>query len=514
MTTATASLPLDSHELRQAISIFGADVLGGWGADAKVKKWAYVGSGKGYRARTGRAVPSDVLAHLTGQATLAIGPITRAIVIDGDLTAKGTDATPEQKATVQAAVDSLLADFDLPALHFDSARGLHTWLRCTETPTQATLDAFERALTERYNGPGSIEVYPKGGKAIRLPWGMYGVERRAVPELSNEELLRWLAFPVRATVEQLAALTAAFPPPRAERPQAKKAVDQAAPALEGAGGAPTAAPGLLLPPAPCTGWENWPVCKQIRAIKGPQPSRRHHTLNMLACEAVVSGERNEEKLRAFLLAVPRPHSQTPAAEHRNEVFYAGRDALALHAANDPRRFSSCPRVPRHSGNSYTALHRSTFEHVCDEEKAAACTIHRRWQREQFLPAYDHITHSSIWRSGNGAGQGLGHGAKAVYRLLLHLSGGDSERQVAASTKYIAIKLLNDVALRSVSALRQRLLDAGLIEKVEGRTYHFRVPLLTPAAIAQLEARLGTDILATRARDDLLERWDDGKPFQP
>jgi hypothetical protein len=512
--TMASSLPLDSRELRQAVGMFGSDVLGRWGAEQKVKKWALARSGNAYRAKDGRAVPGDLLAHLTGAQTLAVGPITRSIVIDADLVSKGQEASAELKVSARAAVDAVLSAFGIPALHFDSARGSHTWIRCNTTPTPETLASFERAIGGQYDGPGKIEVYPQGGKAIRLPWGVYlGVERRPVPDMPNEELMTWFSWPERASAEQLAAVEREFPPPPPPRPQEKKALPAPAPTPETTADALSAPPGRLHSPAPCAGWGKWPVCKQLVAINGPLAGRRHNTLLTLACEAVVSGERDETRLLDFLLAVPRPHSETTAAEHHKDAYYAARDALELHAANDPRRFSSCPRVPTHSGLAATSQHRSTFEHVCDEEKAAICTIHRRWQREQNLPAYDHILRSSIWRNSQGAGLGLGPAAKAVYRLLLYLSGGDTERTISASHNYVAVKLTNEVRLPTVRRLKGKLLLYGLIVQMEGSTHHYRVPLLSPARVSELEAQLGTDVLEARAKQEILDRWDDSAKFK-
>lgn len=512
---STTGLPFDSRELRQAVGMFGSDVLGRWGAEQKVKKWALVGSGKGYRARDGRALPGDLLAHLTGEKTLAVGPITRCIVIDADLVSKGQEASAKLKAEARAAGDAVLSDFGIPALHFDSARGSHTWIRCTTTPTPETLAAFERAINAHYDGPGMIEVYPQGGKAIRLPWGVYvGVERRPVPDIPNEELLEWFSWPERASAEQLAAVETAFPPPPPPRPQEKEGVPAApAPTPETTADALSAPPGRLHPPAPCAGWEKWPVCKQLMAIKGPLAARRHNTLLMLACEAVESGERDETRLLAFLLAVPRPHSETTAAEHHKDAYHAARDALELHANNDPRRFSSCPRVPRHSGHPSTSQHRSTFEHVCDDEKAKVCTIHRRWEREQNLPPYDHILHSSIWRDGRGQyGLGLGLQAKEVYKLLLRLSGGEPTRRVSASARYVAIKLTHEVGKNAVGPILKRLLDNGLIVGVESAR-DYRVPLLTPARVSEIEGQLGTDAVSENRRAAIRKEWDEFESFK-
>ena len=256
------------------------------------------------------------------------------------------------------------------------------------------------------------------------------------------------------------------------------------------------------------------------ALEGPLVGKRNHTLLMLACEAVVSGERDEKKLVRFLLSVPRPHSRTPQAEHAQEARAAAKGALRLYAANDPRSYSSCPHVPRHGGEPTASQHRSTYQHACAPERAASCPIHKRWQHEQNLPAYQHIIISSIWRDGRGNGAGFGSKGKEVYKIFLRFSGGEPERVFAAADRYIAINLPNDhVRRRDVPKIVDALVANGLVELVQrgappDRPSTYRVPYRPPAWISELEAKLGTDRLERNARNEILRDWHKAGAFQP
>ena len=414
----------------------------------------------------------------------------RALVIDADLGADDNQAT---KDAGREHVSLVLDSFGIPHVHHDGRSGYHTWIRldCDAAPEERA--ALAALLNSSWTGDGTFQVFPHGGTALRLPFGLYcGRPRGAVPQMGSADALAWLRAPKRASEEQLRELVRTATP-----------------------SAPDPEPAVQVEPAPAqreeriTGWNSWPECKRARATSGPLPGMRHHTLLMLACEAVESGERDETRLAEWLASLPRPHSATSAAAHEADARYAARDALRLYAANDPRRFSSCPHVPRHSGHPATTQHRATFEDECTLERAAACPIFLAWQRGQNLPAWTHVLRSSIWRSGRGNGSGIGVEARAVYKEMLRRSGGDPELVFPASHRWIAIRLLDrgtHVDERSVPKIVDRLVAEGLVEEVDGGRGLYRIPFRTPAWIAQKEAKLGTDAKARRARNDILRHW--------
>src|SRR5262249_46030935 len=135
--------------------------------------------------------PGDVLAHFRGEKIIAVGPVTRALVIDHDLPgiASGEEASTDAKDQARNAVTMLLDSFGIPHLHFDGARGVHTWIRLTRDVTDEERGALLALLNSDDRHPelaatGAIfEVYPNGGRALRLPFGVYiGKPRGAVPE--------------------------------------------------------------------------------------------------------------------------------------------------------------------------------------------------------------------------------------------------------------------------------------------------------------------------------------------
>ena len=142
-----------------------------------------------------------------------------------------------------------------------------------------------------------------------------------------------------------------------------------------------------------------------------------------------------------------------------------------------------------------------------------CHFHQRWQQEQNLPAYAHVLASSIWRGRQGSGAGLGYKAKEVYKLMLRLSGGDPERTITASRRYITIRLPNDVTEDTARKARTQLLGHGLIEAVDAERAQYRVPFRPPSWLAALEARLGTDRLERNTIREIQRHWQANDHFR-
>jgi hypothetical protein len=454
-------------------------------------------------------------------------------VIDHDLAnvASGEEADEEAKRAALEAVGLLLDTFGIPHLHFDGARGVHTWIRLDRDATADELAAIGRLLNGSARHPAlavtgpTFEVFPHGGNALRLPLGVYlGKPRHAVPALSPDECLDWLARPTRATGDQLAALVAAAPAEEPARPAGARRTP-----------APTTVAPLHAPAAPVVadddaepcedepvkGWNRWPKCKQAVAINGPAAGKRHAALLMLACEAVESGEQDEGRLFQLLTTMPRPHSQTAQAENEKDARTAIQGAFKLHDDNDPRRFSSCPHVPSHSGDPTSSQHRASFEHNCTPEAAQSCPIHRAWQRNQNLPAFQHVLSSSIWRDGRGNGAGFGAASKAVYTCLLRRSGGDPDNIFPASERYVWAHVINEARRGAIRSALRALAAEGLIECVQagepkpgGQPSLYRVPFRTGAWVKELEAKLGTDRLEKNARRELHRAWGAEEPFTP
>jgi hypothetical protein len=204
------------RELRQAIGLFGFDVLGGWGARARVRRWHTPTTHKDYGQHGNgqhRAHAEHVLAHFLGNTALAVSPITRTLVIDGDAQPHDEEASDEKKQAGIDAVSLFLDSFAIPYMTFDSAGGFHTWIRLARDPTKAERDALAFLLDElagSHELPFDFELFPHSDRPIRLPLGNYlGLPRYSVPQLDADEMLRWLSWPERATDEQLAAVVAA-----------------------------------------------------------------------------------------------------------------------------------------------------------------------------------------------------------------------------------------------------------------------------------------------------------------
>ena len=493
---------IDEAVLLDAIGRFGADVLRQWGAGGKVKVWQSSTDRKDYTnpANGKRQVtPPDLLAHFRGEKVIALAPIARALVIDADLDA---DDDEEIKQEGGEYVSLILDSFAIPHVHHDGRSGYHTWIRLDRDATRAEIAALAAILNREDT---KFQVFPLGGTALRMPFGLYcGKPRHTVPAQEPEACIRWLIDPERATDEMLAALVEKAPKP-ATRKVNKPTPDAAPP--------PQPAPTVLdIPaaPAPLVGWEWWPVCKRQLAIQGPLGGKRHNSLNALACEAGESGERDIDRLIRLLASVPRRHSHTSEIEHATDVRYAAEGALRLHEQRDPRRLSSCPHVPRHSGHPDTAQHRSAFAHLCDDEAKLACPIHAQWKRNQDVSGYDWLFDPphSVWRDAGGNGSGLGYKAMLVYRFLLRRSGGDPEHDFQASRRYIAKHLMNQVRDDAVGKIRDRLIDVGLVERAhpDPAIPLFRVPARDRAWFDALAVTLGTDVHQRTEENRYLLHW--------
>ena len=514
----TAPTAFDSG-LRRVAAAIGLDLLDNW----KAKVWHLQDDGS-YRADTPRqrcASPSDVAAHLRGEQTIAVAPISRAVVIDTDLCAK-TEKPPEDvKQRAAEAVSLVLDTFGIPFLTFDSARGTHTWVRLPRNvrpDERAALDALIRPhvskLVPKRGERDCLEVFPDGGKAIRLPLGLYrGERRRPLNGMSDAETLRWLIQPDRATEDQVAALVEAAKH-LTQRPQAKTAIAQTAPRPPRAADGLTARSTTLDPPAPIRRWERWTPCKQRLAVEGPPTGRRHDSILTLANEAATCGETDPATLEAFLLAVPVPNSSTSESEHLSDVRAAVRSALRLQETKDPRRYSGCGADTDHSGLPEGSRQRGTFAHYCDDEAQAVCPIHRAKKLGLVPPPWAiAVLKSSLWGDTRGNGRGLGFAAKDIYRIMLGQGGHDPERVFAAALTWLHVRLLNQglrVRHETVVQARKQLHEEGLIELVDaqpGKPHTFRVPVRDADWLRQKESQLGTHSLARREMTGLLKRWD-------
>jgi hypothetical protein len=529
---ALESLP--DRQLRDAVARFGYSTFGGWGSRerrrngqrVRSRKWIAPTLGKDYSRRgNGKHSPhpADLLGHLLGEHVLAVSHITEAIVIDADLSPHPSDG---EKAHAAEAVSALLDSFGIAHRHFDGQRGPHTWIRLPHG-RDAEEDELE-ALEQLLNGsgahplladlPGNFEVFPNGGKALRMPLGIYqGQPRHQLGGASDDNLRRWFVAPPRATEAQLAALVAAAPTrtgpvPLRSRVETRTVPEE--PTDTRPADATAIARAVPTPPAPLTGWEWWPSCQRQLALEGPAAGRRHNALLRLANEAAECGETDEKRLTAFLLAVPRPHSRTSATENATDARNAARAALLLKSHDDPRRYAGCPNVPESSRNLRTRVQRETFQHFCDDTAKASCPIHKAWERNVNLTAWRHVLTSSIWADGRGNGSGLGAACKAVFHETLRITGGDPNNTRPISDRFLLSRLIANHQIRrkqTATEAMDRLVTAGLVERVSdgkpgynGKPAEYRTPFHTPAQIKELEARLGTD-RAEREAWKILER---------
>src|SRR5262245_44991780 len=138
VTDSLALASIGDEELKEAVGRFYYDVLG----EAE-KSWSSPTDAKDWKASR-HPRPSAIVDHLRGKVTYGVGPIGRAIVIDHDSerTPSGEEEVEATKAEARAAVSLLLDSFGIPHVHFDGARGAHTWIRLDRDATEAELAAL------------------------------------------------------------------------------------------------------------------------------------------------------------------------------------------------------------------------------------------------------------------------------------------------------------------------------------------------------------------------------------
>jgi hypothetical protein len=204
------------RELRQAIGLFGFDVLGDWGARARVRRWHTPTTHKDYGQHGNgqhRAHAEHVLAHFLGN--------TRTCRFTNHTNSRDRRrrATPRRGSKRREEASRDRRCIPLPRLVRDSVydvrlgRRIPHLDRLARDPTKAERDALAFLLGElagSHELPFDFELFPHSDRPIRLPLGNYlGLPRYSVPQLDADEMLRWLSWPERATDEQLAAVVAA-----------------------------------------------------------------------------------------------------------------------------------------------------------------------------------------------------------------------------------------------------------------------------------------------------------------
>jgi hypothetical protein len=532
--------------LREVIGSFYFDVLCRDGKPAKV--WHSPTTRKAHtapkRADGGQRHigPSDVRAHLRGERAVSAAPLRRAIVLDVDLRdfAEGTEADEAAKAKAVRAVRTILDSVapETPAVLFDSARGVHVWIRLARDPVGNELAAIARLFNQRRilddAGAAAIEVYPSGRRALRLPLGVYlGQWRGPIPEPPRaDEIIAWLGSPTRATEDDLRAIVGAAPPaPEASASDGRVQTGAARPlgpvtarstgVLVTETGAPADLPAtlvaqtrlarqsgpLLEPPASIAGWQEWLPCKQLRAVQGLiRPGTRHNTFLMLSNEAAANGERSVGRIVALLLALPlNGMSKSAAREIRTDAENAARSALKRTEAVAPILTSCGYRHHPHSGNPDTAILRQTFADLCTEERAALCPARHAPAAESTV--YGELFRGTLFRGGQGGGRGLGPSVEKVARYLVRLSRGRSDAIVRVSSRFLAAKIGTVRKTAAGNALHV-LENIGFLEPISadhhGRV--FRLRALSPADVHELEERLGTAELAERERAEYVKHW--------
>jgi hypothetical protein len=116
-----------------------------------------------------------------------------------------------------------------------------------------------------------------------------------------------------------------------------------------------------------------------------------------------------------------------------------------------------------------------------------------------------VLSSSIWRSAQGKGAGLGLTARAVYEFAVERARGEAGT-VGLTGRYLATKLPYITRKTAESALQKLCSDeVRLLCKVREGTYNVE-PARSAAELAELEERLGTAALAEAAVQRFRRDW--------
>jgi len=474
-----------SHVPRQAavnaVNDFAADVLGEWG---EARYWVMNDDRRTWSSNSDRPMTFAALfSHFQGEITIGAEPLRNVIVIDVDLpSVNGAEVDREEKLKIVEAIDLVLDTLDIPRVHFDSRRGVHTWIRCSSTPAPEVTDALRALLEQEPPGLPSnwFEVFPNGRRPFRLPLGFYaGRYRGAVsPRLADPELVQWMASPARACDEHFSAITSAQP----------RSNETPVGALETSLSVTDAAVG------------HWCICKRDKYRHGlSRPGERHWTYLMVACEAIVqTPSLTEEQLVQLQLRVPlNGYSNSSEPERLADARSNARSVIRRMAQGSPI-LTGCAWEP---GSGEESPLRETFRKHCSAERASRCPLRTSaWPpRTPYTPTLD----ASIWRNPHG-NDALGLTARCVYEYLVERAHALPNHPVWLTSRYIEVK--RPFLTRAAAGLAlNRLVQVGLVERVRPQWYALRPPL-SGDEINGLERKLGTRRALKAATQRSLTDW--------
>jgi hypothetical protein len=477
---------------RAVLDAFADDVLGGYGV---ARCWRTPTDRTDWRGGRTTVDRDALMDHFRGYVAIGVEPLRRSIVIDVDLPAEDqqSEAPLDLKHMAAALIAGVLGD--VPFVHFDSRRGPHTWVRCVDDPAPDVLQGLRErvcSVTAQIEG-ASIEVRPHGQQSMRLPLGVsFGIGRGPLTgDLGEADLVRWLADPRRATPEQLQPFAPAPQSPDDTRPKVASA--------SGREQAPATAPVVataLEPPLELAGWERWCACKQAKFVQGlAHAGERHWTYLMLAAEAVLHAELSEQELVALQLALPlNDFSGSTASDRRIDARSNASTVLEAKATGRPI-LTGCPHNDRLRHRGRESVLRATFQAHCTHERIARCPLlYAVWPR---TTAYGTTLSSSIWRSAQGKGAGLGMTARAIYEFAVERARGEPGT-VGLSSRYLATKLPYITRNSAETALKKLCSDeVALLRHVRDGVYSLE-PARSAEVLRQLEEQLGTAPLAEAA----------------
>jgi hypothetical protein len=256
------------------------------------------------------------------------------------------------------------------------------------------------------------------------------------------------------------------------------------------------------------GFEHWPACKQIKFVTGlEQPGERHWTFLMIAAEAVHHAALTTEELTGIQLAIPlNDLSASTEAEIELDAAQNAKDIMASMESGNPV-YTGCPGTRTETDE--LGVLADTFRHNCTPERCATCPLQQGV--DPMTTAYAPLLDSSIWRGGQGSGNGLGAQARNVFEYAVRRARGVPQRHVHLSGRYLETKKPYLTKKAADTAL-DRLDEVGLLTRAGSGLYKLEQPL-GQADLAALEDKLGTAAAYDRAVARNRAHWDTRNPLR-
>lgn len=267
---------------------------------------------------------------------------------------------------------------------------------------------------------------------------------------------------------------------------------------------------LLVSPVPITGWGKWRLALQKLAVRGaPAPGLSNSADLALYWEARWYGERDPDRLRAFLLAVHHPYASNKTLRGRPQHI----DRIIARYANEEPQGMGCPRRRPIATNAGRRALKESWAAYCDDDCARRSPCLRAKQPSELGETFARMEESPLfWDSRGRAAKflkgdppPLGPKHLDALRYLWQFRAGSPDRTAPADARTLSARA--GLALETARRVLYDLPKAGFLRpSPSGRLVIVELP---ESKLERLERRSGA-YARQRAREEYraaeLERY--------